>query len=278
MVKWATPYRPHRMNKKFPQYAKPPIVELVLGVQFDSIPGFTTAHSGWFWREYLGADWKVSEGQLVPEQTEVFGGLTPSRLAFQLSQNAASRLLVENASGNRLLQLQHSRLHYNWRKKDEEYPHFGLVYDEFDRFFTAFKNFVDVAGLKPVVGNQWEVTYVDIIPSGELWNNVGDFNDVLPGLFPAHTELDGLLPETFAVERAYEITPQRGRLHVAVNLAFVAGEKVPALLVNMTARGPIAADSPTSLRDHMEIGHIAAGEAFARLTSDKAKCFWEAKS
>lgn len=275
---WATPDRLYRMSKKFQQYANPPIVELVLGVQFDSIPGFTTGHSGWFWRECLGDDWKVSEGQLLPDQTEVFSGLFPNRLAFQLSQNSASRLLVENASGDRLLQIQHTRLHYNWRKKDGDYPHFGLVFEEFYRYFTAFKKFVGVAGLKPVVINQWEVTYVDIIPPGELWDHAGDFHNVLPGLFPAHTELDGLRPETTAVERAYEITPQRGRLHVVANLSFFAAEKRPSLLVNMTARGPIAADSPESLKDHMEIGHVAAGEAFAGLTSDKAKRLWEGKS
>ena len=93
------PDRLYNMSKKFPQYADPSIIKLVRGVQFDSIPEFTTGHSGWFWREYLGDAWKVSEGQLVPEQTEVFSGLVPNRMAFQLSQNPASRLMLGHVAG-----------------------------------------------------------------------------------------------------------------------------------------------------------------------------------
>jgi len=263
------------MTKKFPQYANPPIIELVLGVQFNSIPGFTTGHSGWFWREHLGPDWKVSEGQPVPEQTEAFGSLLTSRMGFQLSQNPASRLMAENKTGDRLLQIQHSRMHYNWRKKNDEYPHFEQVFDEFNAHFTTFKEFVVNAGLNPVVTNQWEVTYVDHIPSGELWQRAEEFHNVFPGLFPHATKLDGLKAETSNVDRIYEIVPQKGRLYVTTNLALITGEKDHSLLVNMTARGPIASDSAATLKEHMEIGHIATGQAFYGLSSDAAKRFWE---
>lgn len=262
------------MTKKFPRYANPPIIELVLGVQFDSIPGFTTGHSGWFWREHLGSDWKVSEGQPVPEQTEAFGKLLPSRMELQLSQNPASRLMVENATGDRMLQVQHSRFHYNWRKKDSKYPYFELVFDEFNEYFTAFKEFVLNAGLAPVVINQWELTYVDNIPSGKLWEIAGDFHNVFPGLFSSETKLDGLVAETSTAARTYEIEPQKGRLHVVANMAFLTGERNPSLLVNMTARGPVANDSANSLKEHMEFGHNAIGQAFSSLSSDAAKLFW----
>ncbi len=263
------------MTKKFPRYANPPIIELVLGVQFDSIPGFTTGHSGWFWREHLGSDWKVSEGQPVPEQTEAFGKLLPGRMGFHLSQNPASRLMAENQAGDRLLQIQHSRMHYNWRKKDGEYPHFEQVFDEFNGHFTAFKEFVINAGLNPVVANQWEVTYVDNIPSGELWQRAEDFCKVFPGLFPDDARMVGLIAETSNVDRTYEIAPQKGRLYVTTNLALISGEKDHSLLVNMTARGPVASDSATTLKEHMEIGHVATGQAFSGLSSDAAKRFWE---
>ena len=127
--------------------------------------------------------------------------------------------------------------------------------------------------MKAVVENQWEVCYIDDIPSVELWKQARDFSGVPPGLFPVHTELDGLLPEASTIMKAYEITPQRGRLRVAANPAFFAGEEKPSLLVNTTARWPIAANSPASFKDHMDIGHIALGEAFAGLTSDRAKRF-----
>ena len=39
-----------RIRQKF-QF--PPVVETVLGVQFAGLPGYSTAHAGWFWKEYL---------------------------------------------------------------------------------------------------------------------------------------------------------------------------------------------------------------------------------
>ncbi len=173
-----------------------------------------------------------------------------------------------------MLQVQHSRFHYNWRKKDSKYPYFELVFDEFNEYFTAFKEFVLNAGLAPVVINQWELTYVDNIPSGKLWEIAGDFHNVFPGLFSSETKLDGLVAETSTAARTYEIEPQKGRLHVVANMAFLTGERNPSLLVNMTARGPVANDSANSLKEHMEFGHNAIGQAFSSLSSDAAKLFW----
>src|SRR5205823_5669613 len=116
------------MIRSFPEYAKPPVVELVLGVQFAPIPGFTGGHAGWFWKEHLGPGWKPSDAPLLPEQTEAFGAQGPPKLAFQLKQAPlASRLLIENETGDRLLQLQNTRFHYNWRKTGGDYPHYEQV-------------------------------------------------------------------------------------------------------------------------------------------------------
>lgn len=267
------------MSEGFPKYQQPPIIELVLGVQFDPIPGFTTGHSGWFWRDHLGSEWKASEAPPVPVQTEDFGPPQPHKMAFHISQNAASRLMVENENGDRLLQVQNSRIHYNWRKRDVEYPHFGPVFDEFNKHLEAFKAFVSNAGLKPVELNQWEVTYIDAIPSGSLWNSPGEFASAFPGLFPSNIYLEGLSPNTSSVERSYEIVPQTGRLHIGANLAFLnGGDLIPTLVVNMTARGPINSKSDEKLKSLMKVGHKAAGKAFDGLSSASAKASWKPMS
>ena len=42
-----------------PDYNDPPVVETVLGVQFDRLPGFKNAHLGAFWKTLNAAEWPV---------------------------------------------------------------------------------------------------------------------------------------------------------------------------------------------------------------------------
>lgn len=93
------------MNSSFPDYAKPPVIELVLGVQFDPIPGFTAGHAGWFWKDHLGVEWKPSDAPLLDKQLETFGKELVPALGFQIQQApAGTRLMIHNETSNRLVQ------------------------------------------------------------------------------------------------------------------------------------------------------------------------------
>lgn len=122
------------MSGRFPKYQRPPIIELVLGVQFDVLPGFTSGHAGWFWKEIVGSEWKSSDAMPIADLTETFGSPIPNKMTMQFQQAVAPRLMIENASGDRLIQVQSSRFHYNWRKRDGEYPHYESVFAEFAKY------------------------------------------------------------------------------------------------------------------------------------------------
>jgi hypothetical protein len=66
-----------------PDFAKPPIVEFVLGAQFAPLENFTTGHFGLFW-EQLGRDeWPIAgEEPPLDPQFELFD--TPWRSARNL--------------------------------------------------------------------------------------------------------------------------------------------------------------------------------------------------
>lgn len=40
-----------------PNFDNPPVIETILGVQFAQIPNLTSAHFGWYWREFWGESW-----------------------------------------------------------------------------------------------------------------------------------------------------------------------------------------------------------------------------
>ena len=177
-----------------------------------------------------------------------------------------------------MIQVQQSCFHYNWKRRDQSYPSFHGVRAEFDKQFSRFRDFLAASGLGELCPNQWELTYVDSIPRGELWQTVGDWHRVLPGLLSGPPLIDEICPENASGEWNFEITPRRGRLHVAVRQARIADTSETVLLVQTTARGPIGRDATEDLAAGLALGHTAAVRTFFRITSAEAHGYWELKS
>src|SRR4051812_31939363 len=102
------------------EYANPPIVELVLGAQFSPLTKFTSGHFGLFWKE-LGDDWTDPEDRLLlADQFELFDRPRPSHPAgIELRIERVSgpgRFWLSHRNKDRLIQLQATRFHFNWRR------------------------------------------------------------------------------------------------------------------------------------------------------------------
>ena len=104
----------------------PPVVEAILGVQFPPPAKLTNGHLGWFWKKFLEPEWTDAvDAAALPTQLELFGALawaTPQMLLSVVPGSPAARLQVTNKGGDRMIQIQSSRFHYNWQKKDGAYP------------------------------------------------------------------------------------------------------------------------------------------------------------
>jgi uncharacterized protein (TIGR04255 family) len=187
-----------------------------------------------------------------------------------------TRLLITNAAGDRMIQVQPSRFHYNWQKCEGVYPSYQTMRSEFHALFETFRKFAADAKLGEVAPNQWELTYVDQIQRGPLWETPADWHKVLPGLLPAKASLGGHALESFGGEWHYVIEPARGRIHVALQ----SGRTAPApagaevLTVQTTARGPIRQEPGWGLDEGFEIAHNAVVAAFLEMTSPAAHEAW----
>jgi uncharacterized protein (TIGR04255 family) len=264
-----------------PDFAAPPIVELVLGAQFSPLTKLTAGHFGLFWKE-LGDEWTdPSDGPPLCDEFELFDRpqwARPSRLELRVGPvRLPGRFMVGHRDKHRLIQVQATRFHFNWRKRDEFYPSYGRLISEFEAMFERFSRFVESAGLGALVINQWELTYIDAFPQGEYWETPADWSTFLPGLFGTLRSADGLVLERRAAEWSYEITPKRGRLHVAAHVAPTAGEQRPTLLLQWTARGPVGKDGAETLREGLDLGHDAALGTFLRVVSDEVRTRWGKK-
>jgi len=269
-----------------PTFIRPPVVETVLGVQFNRIAGFSNAHLGAFWkhlrqrRNEAGAesDWNVAEDappiQPAFERFEVPASGFPEQLILRSRQDVSSRMQLRNADGDAMVQIQNGRLHYNWiSTAGGDYRRYSRVRPSFDRIYTEFQQFLKQEHLAAADPNQWEVTYVNHIPRGTVWAVPGDWAGLfagLPGVWraPEHVRLESL-----GGQWHFEIPEQKGRLHIELRHARTAGSAAEELLrLTLTARGPV--DSATGLAEGLDLGRIAIVTTFRDVTSRKAHNYW----
>jgi len=193
-----------------------------------------------------------------------------------MSKLETVRLQIRNQSKSQMVQVQNGRLHFNWLGHEGgEYPHYEEVREGFDHVWREFRAYVTEHSLGDLVPIQWEVTYVNHIPSGELWDSPEQWLELFRGLAPVLPATHAPVRwESFGSEWHYEIEPQRGRLHVSVGHGTRDNRQL--LYVNLTARGPVdnQQDTELGLSDGLELGHRVAVQAFNDMTSDKAHRHW----
>ena len=272
-----------------PDFAKPPIVEFVLGAQFAPLENFTTGHFGLFWERLGREEWSIAgeEPPLDPqfEQFDAPRWRMARNLQFKLQPGfQPGRFTLQNAERDRMVQLQDTRLLLNWRKRttgnEVKYPSYKVLISEFESRFAILEKFIAEHKLGELQLNQWEITYVDSFPQDELWQSPADWQRILPGLFGAlsTTSQSGLTLEHRAAEWSYEIKPKKGRLHVNAQVGFLTESQKPSLLLNLTARGPVEGKGIAALRAGLDLGHLVSVREFLAMVNPEIKATWENKN
>jgi uncharacterized protein (TIGR04255 family) len=264
-----------------PSFRRPPVVETTLGVQFHQLSSFTNAHLGAFWKS-LGPGWpSVNDEPALPPQIEQFGDDQMYRLVgslkLRLSDKPQMRVQIRNAQKNRMVQLQNGRLHYNWLGTDEDYPRYRTIRPGFVNTLDRFRQFVTDEGLGELRPNQWEVTYVNHMPRGTVWQTASDWARVLNWRAMFTAAMPGVPLETIVDGWHYEIEPKRGRLHIDFHHGRAGDPTGPEVLVlTLTARGPVReGEAGLGVDDGLNLGHNVIVRSFANITSDEAQRFWE---
>ena len=261
----------------------PPVVETVLSVQCDRLKGLTSAHLGAFWERRRSGWPEVTDAVPLEDQFETFGKEVAWDRVFhlRLTQSPTVRLQMRNSKGDRMIQLQNCRLDYNWiALPGQEYPRYRTVRPEFDAILGEFKQQIKEYNVGELLPNQWEITYVNHMPRGTVWNGPHDWANVFrhppaPGGAPNDTVLEG-----FGGHWHYELRPALGRLHVELQHAYVEGpNKAEALILKLTARGPIAkeAEAMKAVKEGLNLGHDAIVTFFEKMTSNYAHDYWNRK-
>jgi uncharacterized protein (TIGR04255 family) len=268
------------------KFEAPPVVETALSVQFASLPGFSAAHAGWFWKEYVEKlgdgppkEWKqVAEAVRLPDQFEKFGPediwVPPS---LRVTQGVVSpRVQIIREDSERMIQVQDTRFVLNWRKRTSSYPTYETLLPEFLNMLHAFESFCAEAGLGVPVYNQWEVVYVDQVKKGTMWDSARDLGRIFPGLLippvsNRHAPPSG--DETISADWRFSLVNRRGRLYISLRQMRVQPSNEEVINLTTIARGPV--NESQSWEQGFNFGHDALRETFLAVTSSEAKEYWK---
>jgi uncharacterized protein (TIGR04255 family) len=266
-----------------PDFNTPPLVEAVLGIQFEPLPALDLLQIGRLWTLFRDEYPKHELQPMLAAQFETFEQPVMEELVFPLgmdSQPARCWFLSEDETA--LVQVQMDRLILNWRKKSGKgtYPRYESMRQRLEQALTMFAGFLRSEQLGEVAPNQCEVTYVNHMEQGKGWTKPSEVASVFPGF--AGRWSSEFLPEPEDVRAALRFvipgpdpTHPLGRLHAQIEPRYRRQDNSPLLSLTMTARlRPMAKDLAGAMSS-LDLGREWIVRGFAALTADPMHKIWE---
>jgi uncharacterized protein (TIGR04255 family) len=263
-------------SNRSPTFQNPPVVEVILGAQFSRLDLSLSQLAG-FQAEIPGEWPNSTEATTIEPQFETFGDdrLWASTRKLQFTNRPDCRFQFRNHADDQMVQVQRTRLHVNWMGNGADYPRYEPIRQLFEEVLAKFKSYLNSLDCEELNINQWEVTYLNHIPSGDLWNSANSwtFNKLLGSVSLSECEL-----ESFSGEWHWALAEQKGRLHLDWKHARTEPDTMNSELdeivrLNFTARGP--ASDEQSLLEGVRVGHKAIVNTFAETSSDAARKHWQ---
>jgi uncharacterized protein (TIGR04255 family) len=268
-----------------PDFGIPPVIEVVLGIQFDPIPGFTTSHVGLLWRHFRDQFPRTEDKAPLESVREEFGPprpqLAPLRLEF-LEGPPAPRTWFLKGDGTELVQLQRDRIVHNWRKVgiDAEYPRYEPIKETFRQDVLKLETGLRECELPLIRPNQWEVTYVNHIrlPLHSSATEFGQLQGVIAPWTGQYSDEFLEQPEDVQFSARYTIYGASrnpiGRLHIAAQPGLQHEDGAQIVILTLTARGRPSDPSVAAAFDGLDIGRVQIVRGFTSVTTQDAHRAW----
>ena len=260
-----------------PEFDRPPVVEVAVGVQFEPIKSFRQAHVGLFWNQ-IRADYPTTQDQPrleTPVETLDSGLGWPSLQIELIDSPPVHRAWFASDDESLLVQVQDDRLIHNWRHRGGEYPRFEPLLDLFWSHVSKYESVLTDAGLSLTPIQQAEVTYINWITA----ESMGQF--FRPSI-ASEVDIPGIGPKPDLERWAawYQVREQAelvGRLAVEAQPGRRAedGKVLTGYQLSLTFRAPIIAGAVRdSIAPLLRIGRNAIVRTFAEITTETMHQEW----
>ncbi len=270
---WTASHRGHVSD--LPEFGKPPVAEVALGVQFRQLYGMRAIELSEL-RTRWAHEYPVVEEQ--PPLAPVIEGPTggPTTVQFVLGPPLMSRLWFLSEDRSSLVQLQPDRLVVNWRglATGSVYPRYPQVRKVFERRWSDVAQFVGERQLGSLEITQCELNYINVI-------------DWPPDEF-GHLELllrnwreDGAhhlgAPQQVRIAMVFDVADLGRppvRMHVSADPA-QRPDGTQTLFLTITVRGAPASATFENAMEFLDGAHDHLVRSFAELTAETMHAKWE---
>jgi uncharacterized protein (TIGR04255 family) len=252
------------------KFENPPINEIVCGIRFNPIEQLQSGHFGILWQKFRHDFPKTEDHDLIApisqEDFENFDKL-PLRRVWFIHRNE-----------NELVQVQRNRFLYNWRERKEgnEYPGYEKVINNFVRYLSLFQEFLVEENLGNIATKEYELTYIDLIPQGQGWENLGNLEKVFPNLLSLTGQ--GIPSTNVRVinwQTILDLPNGLGQLSIAIRSGQRKTNNQPLLLIQTRA---LSKGQSESMQAWFDAAHTTITELFLNLVSSEIqKKFWGRK-
>jgi len=270
------------MRTDLPKYAKPPVVEVAMSVQFDELADFKLVHFGQLWNYYRERYPKTENHPPLGSVIELFGKQGPERATLSVESGyPVGRCWYKSDDALRLVQIQPDRFILNWRKLDTdvEYPSYATLRELFVKELNQFLVFVSEQELGDFTPTQCELTYVNHVPSRDGWSSRDELSNVLATWSNEPSRGFDLPPiEDLRFQWQYqfqELSKPLGRLHVHVHSAVRTSDRTPILVLQLTARGAPLGGDVGGVLAFSDRAHEWIVRAFTTVTTERMHKLWE---
>jgi len=273
-----------------PDFKRPPLVEVVLGVQFSELTRYRTVHAGLLWgSKFRNSFPKFVEQPPLDTVFEVFGAVKPAQTQVQITTASGPmvpRLWFKNKEDTELIQIQSDRFLHNWRKTNDDvsYPRYESIRDRFFEELHEVRSFFEEEKIGSIEPNQCEVTYVNHINLGDKSDVRAHFYRIFNFLKPFDEESgwhgenlpeleDGVFNVRFIIRGPNAPNPL-GRLYIEIQSA-VDSAGIPIVRASLTARGAPLSPEFKDVAKFFDVGRDAIVRGFTAVTTPEMHKLWE---
>lgn len=259
-----------------PDYERPPIDEVAIGVQFPAIDGFNDLHVGLFYAR-VREDYPRAESRpRVDSPIETFTGETPlPAFTFQFQmERPKGRAWLISADDQYLIQVQDTQFLCNWRRREGDYPHFDALLERFWKAYKEFEAHLSHEGLSVLSVQQIEVTYINWIPDlpASAFLRPGSASSIsIPGVGP-EAESQDWIARYLVNDESKPIARLYAQCQSVVRAVPIPS---PGIQFSLVFRAPLLeAATNDRLSSLMELGRNTIVRTFTDLTTSQSHTHW----
>jgi uncharacterized protein (TIGR04255 family) len=260
-----------------PSFTKPPVDEVVLGVQFESPPTYRAVDLARVWELYRSEFPIIQEVPRLEPQFEIFGG-DPSvglRINFGASPLRARSWFV-SSDGNKLIQFQDDRFLLNWRKHPngraagQEYPRFEPIFASFSDCLARLEALFAAEFGEKLKVNQAEVSYINLVVFSEGLNEENTFKFFSPSPIKSEGYSATVTEQVLDPHTGQPI----GRSYFELQGLVAQNSGTKAARLSITVRGKPHGDQLQDAYSFLHMGREIIVTRFCDLTTQLAHDKW----